>query len=375
MKIIHIITGLDNGGAEAVLYRLCLSDKLSNHVVISLMDEGKYGSLLKDNFNKVYCLNMKPGRISMKALFKLYKIIRMISPDVVQTWMYHADLIGGVIARLAGINNVVWGVHHTNLKKDETKLSTILIVRINAILSNFVPRNIIYCAHKSKQVHEELGYHCGKGFVVGNGYDINHFFPDNDARNILRSNLNVNDEVSLLGMVGRYDPLKDHLNLVLAVRKVVEAGYNVKLILIGKNIDVYNQRLLGQIKDNDLEDKVVLLGQRNDIPAVMNAIDLNLLSSLSEAFPNVLAEGMACGTPCVTTDVGDAALIIGTTGWVVPPKSPQSLANTIIQALDEKCLNNCNWMNRKTNCRSRIVENFSIERMVLNYYSVWTSIE
>lgn len=375
MKVIHIITGLDDGGAEAVLYRLCLSDKVYNHIVVSLMDEGKYGPLLVDKDIKVYCLNMKRGRISIAGLLKLYKIIHKINPNVVQTWMYHANLIGGVVSRLVGIKNVVWGIHHTNLIKGESKISTVIIVRINAFLSYFIPRNIIYCAHKSKEVHEKLGYSVSKAHVIGNGYNINQFFTDNYIRDTFRSKFEVSDEVNLLGMIGRYDPLKDHLNLIRALPRIIEAGYNIKLILVGKDLDTSNQTLLNQIKENDLLDTIVLMGQRDDIPAVMNAIDLNVLSSSSEAFPNVLPEAMACGTPCVTTDVGDAALIIGTTGWVVPPKDNLLLANAIMQALDERHLNNQQWLDRKSKCRSRIVDNFSIERMILNYREIWISVE
>jgi glycosyltransferase involved in cell wall biosynthesis len=215
----------------------------------------------------------------------------------------------------------------------------------------------------------------GKAFVIGNGYNINQFFTDNYIRDTFRSKFKVSNEVNLLGMVGRYDPLKDHLNLIMALPRIIKAGYNIKLILVGKDLDVNNQTLLNQSQENELLDKILLLGQRNDILAVMNALDLHLLSSSSEAFPNVLPEAMACGTPCVTTDVGDAGLIVGTTGWVVPPKDPLLLANAIMQALDEKHSNNQQWQDRKSKCRTRIVDNFSIERMVSNYHNVWISQE
>ena len=156
MNVVHIITGLSDGGAEAVLYRLCLSDKSSNHFVISLMDDNKYGSLFIDNGIPVYYLNMKLNVISLGGVIKLYRIIRKIKPDVVQTWMIHADFIGGIISRLAGIINVVWGVHHTTLVKGESKRSTMIIAKMNAILSRFVPTKIIYCAEKSREVQESI---------------------------------------------------------------------------------------------------------------------------------------------------------------------------------------------------------------------------
>lgn len=371
MNVVHIITGLNDGGAEAVLYRLCLSDKSCNHIVVSLMDEGKYGSLLEENGIKVYYLNMKPNSISLRGLIKLYRIIRKIKPDVVQTWMYHADLIGGIVSRLAGITNVVWGVHHTTLVKGESKRSTIIIAKMNAILSRFVPKKIIYCAEKSREVQESIGFKQSKAVVVANGYNISKFRSSDEDRISFREELSIGDEVFLIGHVGRYDPLKDHQNLIEAIAKLKSKDKKIKVVLVGTNLDDRNKELSKKISNYNLTNDFILLGKRNDIATVMNGFDLFVLSSSSEGFPNVLAEAMACGTPCVTTDVGDAAVIVGPTGWVAPPREPQALANAIMQAQDEKHLNEQRWLGRKKECRNRIVDNFSIEKMVQNYKTVW----
>jgi glycosyltransferase involved in cell wall biosynthesis len=125
------------------------------------------------------------------------------------------------------------------------------------------------------------------------------------------------------------------------------------------------------VDKNGLNESVHLLGRRNDINDVMNGIDLFVLSSLSEAFPNVLNEAMLCGTPCVTTDVGDAAFIVKDTGWVVPSRDSKLLANAISQASQEKNLNKTCWLDKKDACRQRIINNFSLEKMVKNYQKVW----
>ena len=130
--------------------------------------------------------------------------------------------------------------------------------------------------------------------------------------------------------------------------------------------------MVSNLKENGLSDNVHLLGIRNDIPAVMNGIDLFMLTSVSEAFPNVLNESMACGTPCVTTNVGDASLIVGNTGWVVSPKDPKALADAVIQAADEKQSNNISWFQRKDDCHQRIANNFTLEKMVEKYKEVWS---
>ena len=143
MKVLHVITGLNDGGAEAVLYHLCTHDRSYNYTVVSLMDEGKYGPLLENYNLDVHYLNMPAGKITFSGLYQLFKLINKLKPDVVQTWMYHADLIGGVVARLAGASNVVWGLHHTVLVKKESKRSTILVAKINALLSKFIPKKIL----------------------------------------------------------------------------------------------------------------------------------------------------------------------------------------------------------------------------------------
>ena len=372
MNILHIITGLNNGGAEGVLYRLCKFDTVNKHIVISMMDKGKHGSLLCEVGIVVHCLNMPQGRVTFSGLWRLFKLIREHKPDVVQTWMYHADLIGGLVARLTGVKHVFWNVRHTTLDPGKSKRSTIWVAKVCAVISAWVPRKIVYCAHKAQAVHEAMGYKKGKAEIISNGFDFTQFSIDSFSRATFRSELGLNDDLSLIGMVGRYHPQKDHINLIKALCLVKKANYNFKLVLIGRDLDAKNQILLNHIRDNRLMEKVILLGQRTDISTVMNGLDLHILSSsFGEAFPNVVAEAMLCGTPCVVTDVGDAALIVGESGWIVPPKEPQSLANSIIQAFQEKQTNQQAWLLRKEACRSRIVDNFSMEKMKESYRRVW----
>lgn len=374
MKILHIITGLSNGGAEGVLYRLCKYDGQAEHIVVSMMDEGKYGRLLKKEGINVHYLNLPAGKVTFSALSKLYRLIRMLKPDVVQTWMYHADLIGGVVAKLAGVKKVFWNVRHTTLESGKSKRSTILIAKLCAKLSGFIPEQIIYCAHEAQAIHKNLGYKKGKAKVIGNGYDLALFDQNVQFREMILNEFSISNKEVLLGMVGRYDPQKDHSNLISALGIVKQKGFEFKLLLIGKQLDDSNDELLEQINSESVSDNIRLLGQRTDIPSVMNALDIHVLSSsFGEAFPNVLAEAMACGTPCVTTDIGDAALIVGNTGWVVPPKDMQALANAIMQAIKEKQENHLAWLNRQKECRERIVDNFSIEKMIDAYHRVWKS--
>jgi glycosyltransferase involved in cell wall biosynthesis len=366
----HIITGLNNGGAEAVLYRLCTYDKNYNHIVISLTGEGKYGSLLEDAGVIVHCLNMPVGRVTLSGLYQLFKLIRKIKPEIVQTWMYHADLIGGVIARFSGNKNVYWNIRHSTFEPGDSKYSTILVAKLCAKFSKYIPKEIVCCAEKSIETHSEMGYDTSKMTVIANGYDLSRLnaMPNSQAQ--LKKKLG--DIFPIIGMVGRFNPQKDHFSLLEAFALVKNTGLPHKLALVGADLNISNVALMEKIQFLGLRNEVLLLDQRIDIPILMSSFDLHVLSSsFGEAFPNVLAEAMACGTPCVTTDVGDASFIVGNTGWVVPPKNHEALAAAILTALNEQKTNPKAWVSRKVACRERIVENFSIEVMIKKYHHVW----
>lgn len=370
-KITHIITGLNDGGAEAVLYRLCKNDTRNKHIVISMMDEGKYGPLLREIGVDVYTLNMRAGRVSFSGLIKLYRLIKEIDPDVVQTWMYHADLIGGVIARLAGVKKIFWNIRHTTLEKGISKKSTFMIAKLSAKLSRVIPYKIVCCATKALEVHANLGYQQDKLIVIGNGYELEKFSPDLTSAEVFRYELGCGNKI-VLGMVGRYDPLKDHSNLLKALSLVKQQTSNFVCVLVGRDLASDNINLMNEIDRLELSEDILLLGQRNDIPKVMNGLDLHILSSMSEGFPNVLAEAMACGTPCITTNVGDAAVIVGDTGWVVQSRDSELLAKGIFAALEaQKDVQS--WNSRKEACRERIVSYFGIEQMVQSYDALWSA--
>ena len=371
MRVLHIITGLDDGGAEAVLFRLCKLDKKYQHIVISLQAKQKYESLLKKLNISVHTLNFSNSSINFFGLFKLFKLIRQIKPDVVQTWMPHADLIGGVLARIAGVKKIFWGVHHANLIKGKINRLVIMIVRLNALLSNLVPTKIIYCAEKSREVQESIGFKKSKGVVVHNGYDTNSFFQDSSLDHIIRNELGIPDETFLIGHVGNYHPLKDQETLIKSLRYLDQKSINFNAILVGNKLEPSNKNLVTLINENGLTERIHLLGIRNDITTIMNGIDIFMLSSISEAFPNVLNEAMLCGTPCLTTDVGDSGFIVGNTGWIVQPKDSKAMADACVHALNEKEQDSENWKKRKEACRERIIENFSFEKMINKYKDIW----
>lgn len=369
-KIIHIITGLNRGGAEASLYRLCTSDTSNQHIVISLLDSGKYGTLLQEAGITVHSLNMPRGRITLNGLWRLSQLLTNHYPDVVQTWMYHADLIGGVVAKIVGIKHVYWGIRHSNLEKGKAKRSTIFIAKLCAVLSPWVPEKIVSCSHQAALAHQTLGYQADKFVIIPNGFDLTEYKPDEVVRRDLRIEWNIDEDAQLIGMVARFDPQKDHRNLFSALVCLMNTRPDFKCVLVGDGMTVDNGELLSCLDAYGLRNKVLLLGPRDDIIGVMNALDVHVLSSLGEAFPNVLAEAMACGTPCVTTDVGDAALIVGDTGWVVERQNPEALASAIRLALDAISDTTARTV-RSRQCREHIMAHFSVERMLDKYQRCW----
>ena len=368
-RIVHVITGLGDGGAEAVLYRLCTADTANRHTVISLMDHGKYGAMLEAAGISIITLGLQHGKVTLASFWRLHCAIRDLRPDAVQTWMYHADLLGGLAARIAGVRNVTWGIHNTTLDTKQSRRSTILIAKICALLSRRIPLKIVCCAEKSRLAHAEMGYDIERMRVIPNGYDLSIFKPDPTVGAALRSDLGLGITELVIGCVARFDPMKDHENLLKALALLRLRGQAPTCLLIGAGLDAENRQIADWITQYAPGGQVRLLGRRGDIPALMNALDLHVMSSLSEAFPNVLAEAMACGTPCVSTDVGDAAAILGETGRIVPPCDPAALADGIAEMLTARYAPE--WSLRRSAARAHVAENFSLARMVEAYNRAW----
>lgn len=299
--------------------------------------------------------------------------MRNIKPNVVQTWMYHSDLLGGLIARLTGVRSVVWGIHSFNLDKGKISFSARASAWLCARLSLWIPAVIVSCSEQSVLVHKGLGYRADKFVIVPNGYDLSCFAPDIVARQRIRDSWGIATDETLLGMVARWDTQKDHANLLGALALLAEQCIHFRCVLVGRGMEYGNVALSSQIECLRLSGRLILVGPRNDIVDIMNALDLHVLSSAGESFPNVVAESMASGTPCVVTDVGDTALIVGDTGWVVPPGNAAALAQGIVQGL--AALRSHGRESMGSACRKRIAERFSVEKMVQSYLQLWRRVD
>ena len=371
MKIVHIITGLNDGGAEHTLFKICKYDNFNKHIVISLTGPGKYFSLLKKLKIKIYCLNA--NFFSIHKFFFLIRLLRLLNPDIVQTWLVHADFVGGIAARLANIKKIIWNVRYSDLKLGSAKLTTIIIIKILSKLSYLIPKSIVIASKRAKKIYEIEGYDKKKLRFIPNGYDFSILKPSKFQKINFQKKNKIKKKIPLIGKVARYDPKKDHLNLIKALSLIRSKNINFSCVLIGTNINQSNIKLVSKIKELKLSNHVKLLGQNDDITKVMNGLDVYIQSSsYGEGFPNVVAEAMSCGTPCVVTDVGDARFIVGKNGWIVPPNNSIKLAKAIEKALSE--IGTSHWSRRCKKARLRIKDNFNIINMIKSYSNLWNSV-
>lgn len=375
LRVLHVITGLGQGGAESVLWRLATyPDQAVEHVVVSLTDDGVYGERLRAAGVAVHTLGMPRGRITLGGFMALRRLIAQTKPQAVQTWMYHADLIGGVAARLAGVRAIAWGIRNSGAHLERSSRSARMVLRACAALSGVLPRAIVCAAQNAAERHAAKGYRRDRMVVISNGYDLSRYAPDPAARERVRAQWGLAGDVPVIGCVARWDPLKDHANLLRAVAALVRDGRDAGLrcVLVGRGMTADNPDLMALVDKLNLRDRLVLAGPSDDVPAVMNGLDLHVLSSCAEGFPNVVAEAMACGIYCVATDVGDAAYIIGETGVVVPPEQPEALARGIEAGLREVASRGQGRAGEAG--RARVLENFDLARMVQSYIAVWRRI-
>jgi glycosyltransferase involved in cell wall biosynthesis len=291
----------------------------------------------------------------------------------VQTWLVHADFLGSIAARLAGIKNILWNVRYSNIEIGKAKLTTILIIRVLSILSYLIPKFIITVSKKAKKIYEIVGYNRKIFKFIPNGYDLKILRINKLQKVNFKKKIKIKKQIPLIGNVARYDPQKDHLNLLNALSLIRSKNIIFFCVLVGSKVDQNNIELTSEIKKLKLSNYVKLLGQKDNISEVMNGLDIHVLSSsYGEGFPNVVAESMACGTPSIVTDVGDSAYIVDKTGWVVPPKNSIKLSKAIMKAVYEK--GTIKWNKRCIKARLRVKKNFSIGKMLKLYNKVWNEV-
>lgn len=339
-----------------------------NPQVIALTGDGPIGDRLRALNIPVRCLGMTPGFPNPVALMRLTRILRKDKPDVLQTWLYHSDLLGGLAANLAGGIPVLWGIRQTDVSFEGNSAMTWLTARLCARMSRSLPDKIICCSEASRRSHEAIGYAKDKMIVIPNGSDLDAYHPDPRAGISVRQELNIPHDALIIGLVGRFHPQKDHRNFARAAGLLHRERPHVHFVLCGQGITPENRTLVGWLDAAGVRSYCHLLGNRNDMPRLTAAFDVATLSSFGEGFPNVISEAMSCEVPCVVTDVGDAAAIVGETGRIVPPRDPVALASALRDMVD---LDEGRRRQLGAAARGRIMENFNLPRIAARYQEVY----
>lgn len=370
MRIVHIVTGLGNGGAERTLYKLASQDSANLHSIISLTSGGMYLDAFRNQGVVVDELGLDRSVLGfLVGVVKLRTYLKSSRPDLVQTWMYHAILIGGLMARMIGLPNVVWNVRASLPRLHHGSPVTWLIARILGILSWLVPSKIVYCAQQAREEHENIGYSLSKSVVIPNGFDATEWRPDLMARRKLRRDWDVKPTTRVFGMVARYHPKKNHLGVLEACARIAKTGVDFRVVLVGPGSGGENNSLMASIRRLELGEKVSALGERRNMAEIMNAIDVLVLPSISgEGFPNVVAEAMLTGTPCVVSDTGDSRQIVGENGWVFSAGSNEGLFEVLQSALLES-KGGLAAIGRRA--RASVIERFSEKRMRDTYENLY----
>ncbi len=330
-RILHVITGLSTGGAEMMLFKL-LTVSHGNHcqAVISLKDEGTIGPRIRELGVPVYSLGMQRGTLNPFRALPMISIARRFDPQLIQGWMYH----GNLMASLAGVamrhaTPVIWDVQQSIAKVASYGQMTAAVIRLGAKVSKH-PSTIIYASKTGAKQHEDLGFHPRRQVIIPNGIDCQAFHPDHACAQEIRDELGFGSDTVLVGQVARFHPMKDHAGFLRAAGLVARRYPKARFVLIGTNVTIKQPALRQVIAEQQLQDRVALLGERSDTTRLTAGLDIACSpSAWGEAFSLAIGEAMACGIPCVVTDVGDSAHIVADTGLSVPPSDPRALAQAI----------------------------------------------
>lgn len=372
IKVMYIISDLSIGGAEMTLYKLLAKTNRDRFdpVVVSLIDQGVLRQRIEALGIAVFTTGMKAGRPTPAGLWRLIKLMRRVQPDLIFGWMYHSCL-AAELARILSRHraSVLWSIHDSISAPATQKRLTTAVIKLCRLLSS-LPAKIIFVSHAGQSMHQLLGYRAGNSCVIPNGIDVKEFKPSAQARLSVRAELGIPENALLIGLTGRYHPIKDHANFLKAAALNSETNPETHFLLIGRHVDQQNRELCDSIRELGLADRTHLLGERHDTARLAASLDIFSLSSYGESCPNVIGEAMACGVPCVVTDVGDAVWMVGETGRVIPKRDPNALAAAWKEMID---LGPQKREALGLLARLRVIENFPVQSIVAQYEDLYES--
>ena len=369
-RVTHLITALYGGGAETLLVELLdgLGSQRRGHSVICLRPRGALVDRIEEMGVPVHSLGMS-GRPTPADVFRLARILRQTEADVIQTWMLHSNVLGGVVARAVSGSPVAWGIHLSDVSRATLGTKAIVVQRCEAICSWFVPSSIVACSVSSREAMHKLGYRRKRIVTIPNGIDVARFRPDPSSREEVRRELGLSPTTTVVGNLARFHPIKDHATLLAAAQEVIRRDPDVRFVLCGAEVTPDNPNL--KPLTEPLGDRVMMLGNRSDVPRVLNAFDLVVSSSSGEALSLAIGEAMSTGIPVVATQTGDSQELVADTGAMAPVRDPAALANAILGliAMDPEQRRELGMR-----ARARISNFYSLGVMVETYIRLWAQL-
>lgn len=372
IKLLHIITGLNTGGAEMMLFKLVAGMGQQFEIkVVSLTNKGEIGKKIEVLGVPVVALGMKKTLTSLSYLKKIKQLTPNFQPDIIQGWMYHGNLAASLMRLFSPFRPaLVWNIRHSLYNLHEEKRLTQLIIRASRFFSA-TPDVLLYNSNISQKQHQDFGFAPMNGQVIPNGTDIQQFCFSVKDRNVIRSKLNIPSEAKVIGHVARLHPMKDHQGFLRVSAKLALRHENVYFLLIGWHVSQEHTNFLKLIPEQ-VRDRFHLLGECDNISELMSAMDIFCVSSAwGEGFPNVIGEAMATGIPCVATDVGDSAILVDNTGVIVPPRDEKALTDGINSLLT---MPSEAFRILGVNACARIEANYTIEAIVKQYTAVYQNL-
>jgi glycosyltransferase involved in cell wall biosynthesis len=370
MNVLHVITGLNVGGAETMLAKLLETQggAFGRATVVSLAEPGVIAPRIRA-CARLETIGMREGVPSLLAAYRLARLTRMINPDLVIGWMHHGNLAASfAAATMRHVPPVIWNVRHSVADIASEKPLTRLVLRLGAMLSG-TPDAIVYNSAVAAAQYRGLGYDPSHTLVIPNGFDCDRYRPRADARESVRRQLRVHPEATLVGMIARLHPMKDPFTLIEAVRRAKGVGADIHLLLAGQGMDRPPPELIRALEAALPPERLTLLGQCNDLPELMPGLDvLALPSAWGEGFPNTIAEAMASGVPCLATDVGDSGWIVGQTGRVVAPRDAEGMAAAL---LDLVSLGEEGRRQLGLAARQRVIDNFALSEIGARFSTLY----
>ena len=372
VKVLHIVPGLETGGTEVFLANLlpALQARGIESTLFSLRKGGTVAARLIDAGVKVQALGVGGYVSSALAWPRLSALAREARPDVIHGWLYHGNLAASLVRSTIPTAYLLWSIRHGIVGPRHEKAATRLVIRFGARLSRRADR-LIYNAEECARQHTQAGFADERAVVIPNGIDTNRFKPDSEARSRGRHSYGLAADNLLVGIVGRYHPVKGYDLFVKAAAIAAGADPRLRFLMLGRGMREDNAELATLLAQSGIRDKIRLMGERTDVPETLSMLDVYVSASWGEGFPNVVGEAMACGVPCVVTDVGASRDLVGGTGAIVPAGSAPSLAAALIELTKRPATRR---LELGAAARDRVARLFSWDRSVSAYAELYANL-